>query len=293
MDMRKIIILCLALTVGVISFVNAQDNKEEKKWDEIDLDSSEVEQLDSTEIINVVNNVLTLKNPSFDWFRRATWILYNVKSEKVRECYVMWAIQKELAQHGYGFGTVNDVLEDIRLCSKSMKLSNQAKVLVDRYCRIRGGRKVEAPAFELKSLQGEDVRLVDLKGKFVFMFVWDGENAMEELSIMKAIGAKYKDSTNVCCLTVAVLPINKTEAWENFVQREKIGNHLKCLHTEKNSSFIQDYCITELPRCVLIDQDGKIVNAWGISPKEDGLMFYLDRVINRLESEPVSINDYR
>ena len=70
--MRKIIILCLALTVGVISFVNAQDNKEEKKWDEIDLDSSEVEQLDSTEIINVVNNVLTLKNPSFDWFRRAT-----------------------------------------------------------------------------------------------------------------------------------------------------------------------------------------------------------------------------
>lgn len=51
MDMRKIIILCLALTVGVISFVNAQDNKEEKKWDEIDLDSSEVEQLDSTEII--------------------------------------------------------------------------------------------------------------------------------------------------------------------------------------------------------------------------------------------------
>lgn len=293
MDMQKIIILCLALTVGVISFINAQDNKEEKKWDEIDLDSSRVEQLDSSEMINVINNVLTLKNSSLDWFGRATWILYNVKSEKVRECYVMWAIQKGLAQYGYGFGTVSDVLEDIRLCSKSVKLSNQAKVLVDRYCRIRGGREVEAPAFELKSLQGEDVRLVDLKGKFVFIFVWDGENAMKELSMMKAIGAKYKDSTNVCCLTVAVLPMNKKGMWENFVRREGISNQFKCLYAESNSSFVQDYCITEFPRSILIDQDGKIVNAWGVSPEDKGFMFYLDRVINRLETVPVNINDYR
>lgn len=290
--MRKIIISWLILTIGIISFVNGQEsNNEAGKWDNVDLDSPRLEQLEVSEMVSLINHFLAFKKPSLDWFGRATWILYNVKSEKVRECYVMWAMQKGLEQQGYGYGSVNDVLEDIRLCSKSETLNVQAKTLVGRYHRIRGERKAEAPAFELESLQGKNVRLTDMQGKFVFMFVWNGEGATEELQAIRTISTKYKDSTNVCCLAVTVLPVEKKSVWENFVRQERTSGRLVHLFAGGDSSFVQDYCITELPRCILIDQDGKIVNAWGLSPKDNAFPFYLDRVINRLELVPISGNE--
>jgi len=290
--MRKIIILWLILTVGIISFTRGQENtNEENKWNDTDLDSPRLEQLDSSEIISVVDHFLAFKNPSLDRFGRATWILYNVKSEKVRECYVMWSMQKGLERQGYGYGAVNDVLEDIRLCSKSGNLNARAKELVARYHRIRGGRDAEAPAFELESLQGKKIRLADMQGKFVLVFVWNGEGAAKELQAMRAIGTKYKDSMRVCCLTVAVLPVEQRSVWEKFGQQEGVSGQLVHLFAGKTSSFVRDYCITELPRCILIDQDGKIVNAWGLSPEDNGFAFYLDRAINRLESVALNRNE--
>ena len=283
-------ILWLLLTIGIVSSVWGQENNSgENKWNEADLDSPKLEQLEPSEMIDVIN--LALKKPSLDWFGRATWILYNVKSEKVREVYVMWAIQKGLEQRGYGFGAVNDVLEDIRLCSKSEVLSRQAKELADRYSRIRGGREAEAPAFELEALQGKKIRLADMKGKLVFMFVWNGEEAVDELRAIKAIDTKYRDSTNVCCLTVTVLPVEKKSVWEGFARQERMSGKLVHVFAENNSPFVRDYCITKLPRCILIDQDGKVVNAWGISPKDNGFAFYFDQVVNRLESVPLNGNE--
>ena len=63
---------------------------------DMDLDTPDLESLREPEIIRLVNRVLALKEPKLDVMGRATWVLYNIRSERVRECYVMWALAEKL-----------------------------------------------------------------------------------------------------------------------------------------------------------------------------------------------------
>ena len=153
-----------------------------------DLDTPGLESLRESEIIRLVNRVLDLKEPKLDVLERATWVLYNIRSERVRECYVMWALAEKLDRGENTF--IDNIFTDMDLCSVSERLKNRARELVAWYEPLRPGK--DAPDFELESSDGTTVRLHDLQGQPLFIEVWklDSANCREDLARLEELKAE-------------------------------------------------------------------------------------------------------
>lgn len=244
-----------------------------------DLDTPDLESLRESEIIRLVNRVLDLKEPKLDVLERATWVLYNIRSERVRECYVMWALAEKLDRGENAF--IDNIFTDMDLCSVSERLKNRARELVAWYEPLRPGK--DAPDFELESSDGTTVRLHDLQGQPLFIEVWklDSANCREDLARLEELKAEYK---NVRFVTVAVEPLGRKEAWKQFLRDN--GHEGKGIHlfADENAAFRESYRVKTIPRCILLDATGKFLIPWSVSPGHEYFPYFLSMLKQHREN---------
>lgn len=237
---------------------------------DMDLDTPDLESLREPEIIRLVNRVLALKEPKLDVMGRATWVLYNIRSERVRECYVMWALVEKLDRGDNTF--IEHIFTDMDLCSVSEKLTNRARELVALYEPLQPGK--DAPDFELESSDGKTVRLHDLQGKPLYIEVWklDSANCRKDLERLEELKSEHK---NVQFVTVVVEPLGKKEAWKQFLRDN--GHEGKGIHlfADEDAAFCKAYRIKSIPRCILFDAKGKFLIPWSVSPGNEYFPYFL------------------
>ena len=221
---------------------------------DIDIDTSDLESLRESEIIRLVNSFLDLKEPKTDVMGRATWVLYNIRSERVRECYVMWALAEKLDRGDNTF--IDHIFTDMDLCSVSEKLKNRARELVALYEPLQPGK--DAPDFELESNDGKTVRLNDLQGKPLFIEVWklDSTSCRKDLVRLEELKSEHK---NVQFVTVVVEPLGRKEAWKQFLRDNGYEGKGIHLFADENAAFRETYRIKYIPRCILLDAKGKFL----------------------------------
>ena len=113
----------------------------------VDLDSPSLELLDDIDVANLLNGYFRLFMPDLSELDRATYVLYNIKSEKIRNPYVLTALVSTLKQNGYT-DAIQGVIEDIELCSKTESTIQKAHELKAQYYPVRVGEM--APDFEME-----------------------------------------------------------------------------------------------------------------------------------------------
>ena len=104
----------------------------------LDLDSPVLDLLNDVETANLLNGYFQVFMPNMSELERATYVLYNIKSEKVRNPYVLSSLVSELKQRGYS-ENVQNLLDDIELCSKTASTIQKAKELKEMYYPVRAG----------------------------------------------------------------------------------------------------------------------------------------------------------
>lgn len=117
-----------------------------------------------------------------------------------------------------------------------------------------------APQFSLNSIDGKKVSLSDLKGKPVYVDIWATWCApcKAELPSLKALEEKYGDKITFVSLSVDE-PDTK-EKWSEFVKEKGLkGIQLISDNAWKND-FVQNLEVQGIPRFVLIDAQGNILN---------------------------------
>ena len=119
----------------------------EKRIHGLDLDSPELELLSDVEVNNLLNGYFQVFMPDVSAVDRATYVLYNIKSEKVRNSYVPFVLISALKERGYT-NEVEGLMEDIELCSKTEETILKAKELKETYYPVREG--AVAPNFEME-----------------------------------------------------------------------------------------------------------------------------------------------
>ena len=117
-----------------------------------------------------------------------------------------------------------------------------------------------APNFSYASIDGDTISLLDLKGKYVYIDIWATWCApcLAEIPDLKRLEKKYRYKP-IQFLSVS---IDKSKsAWEYKVENDNLKGIQ--LHAEDawNSSVVKDYKIGGIPRFILIDPDGNIVDA--------------------------------
>ena len=256
----------------------------EQKLDGLDLDSQDVELLPDNEIMNLINGYLNYYYPEMPELQRATYVLYNIKSEKVRNIYVMQALVSALKTWGCT-REVEDLITDIDLCSKTEATKAKAHELKNWYYPVRAGEM--APDFEAEDEFGKSVKLSDYRGKVVFIDVWATwcGGCVEGLPYFVALREQYKDREDIVFLTVTYDGEGAKEYWKKFLQEKKFSGVIPHLFPKNKKQFDEDYCVTGIPRYILIDKEGKIVNAWHVAAKHEFFPFVFDSELKMMAQD--------
>lgn len=118
-----------------------------------------------------------------------------------------------------------------------------------------------SPKFtDLENNNGGTSSLDDFKGKFVYIDVWATwcKPCLAQIPALKDLEKEYLDK-NIEFVSISTDKPDKHEAWMTMIkEKEMTGTQL---YAGQNTSFMQAYQISSIPRFIFIDPNGNIVDA--------------------------------
>ncbi len=123
-----------------------------------------------------------------------------------------------------------------------------------------------APDFSGYTLDGELVKLSDLKGKTVYVDVWATwcGPCLRELPYLETLQDAYAGREDVVLMSISVDDDQK--AWEDMLQRDEPGGLQIHAREAWNAEVVENYRINGIPRFLLIDAEGLIADAHAPRP---------------------------
>lgn len=139
------------------------------------------------------------------------------------------------------------------------KINNINKVLESL------GKGKVAPLFETSTLDGKLVSLADLKGKFVVIDVWATwcGPCKQQAPYFEKLALKYK-SAKIQFVSLSV--DEDIKKW--FIDAKSKSKATLQIHSNDRIAFGKDYSMESIPRFILIDTNGKFINAKMPRPEE-------------------------
>ncbi len=114
-----------------------------------------------------------------------------------------------------------------------------------------------SPDFSFPDINGKTVTLADLRGKYVYIDVWATwcVPCRGELPHLQKLEETFKEMN----IAFVSLSIDKDKAkWETFVKEQKMGGIQ--LWGSDDNEFLRQYRINAIPRFIMLDPNGRIVN---------------------------------
>lgn len=137
-----------------------------------------------------------------------------------------------------------------------------------------------APSFDYVNYAGGKSKLEDFKGKYVYIDVWATwcGPCRGEIPFLQKIEEKYHDK-NITFISISVDVDKDFEKWKKFVADKSLGGVQ--LFADKNweSDFIKAFGINSIPRFILIDPNGVVVEANAARPSDPALQEQLDKLL--------------
>jgi thiol-disulfide isomerase/thioredoxin len=149
------------------------------------------------------------------------------------------------------------------------------KHLYQKWDKIKQGKV--APDFSYPDMNGDSISLADFRGEILYIDVWATwcGPCRVEIPAFEALVNNYSDEP-VQFISVSV-DENKT-AWIKFIEEE--APNWPQTHTGGwDCSICDDYFIKGIPRFILIDAEGKIIDATAPRPSSDEIRPLLDKLI--------------
>lgn len=138
---------------------------------------------------------------------------------------------------------------------------------------------VKAPEFTLKDNTGKQVSLSDFKGKVVYMDIWASWCApcLMQMNKAKELKEHFKNNKDVVFLYVSI--DGSEEKWKNTIQKKNLqGVHLLS-RDGKESDITGKYNIQAIPRFILIDKNGNVVDDNAKAPSNKGIIKDIDKLL--------------
>lgn len=123
-----------------------------------------------------------------------------------------------------------------------------------------------------KNYDGSTTSLDDLKGKYVYIDVWATwcGPCVKEIPFLKKVEKEYHDK-NIEFVSISVDEENDFDKWKTMVADKALGGLHLFADKSWYSQFVKDYDIQGIPRFILIDPNGNIVDASAPRPSNPKL----------------------
>lgn len=157
----------------------------------------------------------------------------------------------------FGISGINELYAKFQKECNSKKYTDEIGKMFNRWKVLEPGNM--APDFSLTDLDGKVHSLAEFKGKMVYIDVWATWCApcRREIPFIQKLFYEYKGK-DIVFISISI--DESREAWKKMVEYEK-PDWLQLLMVRGKSSLLDDYFIYTIPRFILIDKNGKIINA--------------------------------
>jgi thiol-disulfide isomerase/thioredoxin len=169
----------------------------------------------------------------------------------------------------------------VQLHKKDME--NSLLGLKQYHAQISANKKMnnsKAPNFDYENAAGGKTSLESLKGKYVYIDVWATwcGPCRAEIPSLKKVEQKYHGK-NIEFVSISVDVEKDHDKWKNFVKEKQLGGTQ--LYADKNwlSDFIRTFNINSIPRFILIDPAGNVVDADAARPSDPRLQEQLSSLL--------------
>lgn len=162
-------------------------------------------------------------------------------------------------------------------------LKNELQTNYQTWEHLKKGKV--APDFQYPDVKEVLHALSDYKGKVVYIDVWATwcGPCLAEQPYLATIEEEYADNENIVFMGVSI--DQDKEAWENMVTTKEMSGVQIFADKAWDSKITQDYMIKGIPRFILVDADGNLVDATAYRPSNDKLRVQLKSLV---EGKPVT-----
>ncbi len=150
--------------------------------------------------------------------------------------------------------------------NESPKLEARLKSLNDKWEIIMPGKEV--PDFSFINIEGDSVKLSDLRGDLVYIDIWATwcGPCIAEHPHWDKMKEEYKDQP-ISFLTVSI--DDNLEPWEKMVKSKNMEGLQWLAENGWKSEIAQHFMVNAIPRFLLLDKEGKVIDPSAERPSGD------------------------
>ncbi|MBD0832564.1 TlpA family protein disulfide reductase [Aestuariibaculum sediminum] len=195
-------------------------------------------------------------------------IIESYPNEKIKNHYLLQTVYS-------GYRYVNDFETYFNLFNRLSTNDQHKKFISQKYeerRKVAPGK--DSPEFnDYENYAGGTSSLKDFRGKYVYIDVWATwcGPCRYEIPYLKEIEKSYHDK-NIAFVSISVDTQRSQKLWRSTIKKQELGGVQLLAPNDWNSTFVKDYLITGIPRFILIDPSGKIVNYNAPRPSEQSLI---------------------
>lgn len=191
-------------------------------------------------------------------------VVANVKNNIIRN-----KLLYDDAQYGITF---TDNLEDYYslFSNASTNIENNKKIK-EAYNNIKklAAGSISPKFTDYENNAGGKMSLDDLKGKYVYFDIWATwcGPCIAEIPSLKKIEKQFHNK-NIEFVSISIDTEDAYDKWKKMILDKELGGIQLLADNNWESQFVEDYMIKGIPRFIIIDPEGKIINANAPRPSD-------------------------
>jgi len=192
--------------------------------------------------------------------------------EKLKSQYIKNALCQNLYYElSPGNPSLNYLYQSLMKISTDEKFKEKTRAKYDKLSTIVKGKP--SPTFKYENHNGGATSLESLKGKYVYIDVWATwcGPCRKEIPFLQKIEEQYHGK-NIEFVSISIDTQKDHEKWFKMVIEKQMGGLQLFADKDWKSQFVQDYTIDSIPRFIIIDPNGNIINADAPRPSDEKLI---------------------
>ena len=142
---------------------------------------------------------------------------------------------------------------------------NRMKEKFDRIKNLKKGSL--SPSFNYPDSSGKNISLESLKGKLVYVDVWATwcGPCKAQIPFLKQLEEKYREE-DIAFVSLSIDQLKNISKWKDMIVDKELEGIQIIADKAWRSKFVTDYVIEGIPRFILIDKDGNLMNPMAPRP---------------------------
>ena len=189
----------------------------------------------------------------------------NASNPDVKE-YLMYTFLEDQISF-YSIDGIDEYMSEFNTLAKNETYKKELQEGYDKWMNLAAGKT--APGFTYPDIEGTKVALADFKGKNVYIDVWATwcGPCRKEIPHLEELMETYQGNDNIVFASVSI--DDDKEAWEKMVTKDEMRGIQLIADEAWDSSICKDYMIRGIPRFILVDKEGNIIDSRAPRPSSD------------------------